>query len=85
LQKEKASETLIEFIRRIGCQKVMDLNIQVDYNNLVSKTTSDSNSAELHVVDGIWLINTHSSGQAKVKQIKTIAKELHLEIKVFLL
>ncbi|MBR1464400.1 MAG: DUF262 domain-containing protein [Prevotella sp.] len=85
IQKEKANETLIEFIRRTGCNRVKELNIKVDYNNLVSEAKDGTNSSEFHKVDDKWFINTHSSSQAKVKQIKTISEALGLQIKVHLL
>ena len=85
LQKEKASETLIAFIRRIGCEKVNSLNIKVDNNNLVFEASSDALSSEHHNIDGKWCINTHSSTKAKVKHIVTIARSLNLDIKVSML
>lgn len=85
LQKEKASETLIEFIRRIGCENVNKLNIKVDNNNLVFEPSPNVQSSEHHKADDRWCINTHSSTKAKVKHIVTIAKALNIDIKVSML
>lgn len=85
LQMSKASDTLTEFIRRVGYQKVRALGISIDRMNLVSNTKDNKYGAEQHQVAPGWYVNTHSNGETKVRQIQRISDALHLGIKVKLI
>lgn len=85
LQMSKASDTLTEFIRRVGYQKVRALGISIDRMNLVSNTIDKKYEANQHQVASGWFVNTHSNGETKVRQIQRISDALHLGIKVELI
>ena len=85
LQMSKASDTLTEFIRRVGYQKVPALGISIDRMNLVSNTIDKKYEANQHQVASGWFVNTHSNGETKVRQIQRISDALHLGIKVELI
>ena len=85
LQMSKASDTLTEFIRRVGYQKVRALGISIDRTNLVSNTIDKKYEANQHQVASGWFVNTHSNGETKVRQIQRISDALHLGIKVELI
>lgn len=85
LQMSKASDTLTEFIRRVGYQKVRALGISIDRMNLVSNTIDNKYEANQHQVASGWFVNTHSNGETKVRQIQRISDALHLGIKVELI
>ena len=80
LQLDNASDTLTEFIRRAGYQRVRALGIKVDHINLVSNTKdSKYASAQYEVVRG-WYVNTHSNNKTKARQISKISKALKLDV-----
>lgn len=80
LQLDKASDTLTEFIRRVGFQKVRALGIMIDRMNLVSNTKDNKYGAEQHQISPGWYVNTHSNGETKVRQIKKISDALELGV-----
>lgn len=85
LQMSKAGDTLTEFIRRVGYQKVRALGISIYRMNLVSNTIDKKHEANQHQVASGWFVNTHSNGETKVRQIQRISDALHLGIKVELI
>lgn len=85
LQMSKASDTLTEFIRRVGYQKVRALEIKVDRINLVSNSKDSKYSAEQHEVAKGWYVNTHSNNETKLRQINKISKALGIDVKAELI
>lgn len=85
LQLNKASDTLAEFIRRVGYQKVRDLNIKVDRINLVSNTKDSKYGAEQKEIAKGWYVNTHSNNDRKKAIIEKISKVYKLGVKAILI
>lgn len=85
LQLDKAADTLTEFIRRAGYQRVRELGITIDRINLVSDIKDFKYGASQHKVAPGWYVNTHSNGETKVKQIRRISEALNLNVSVKLI
>lgn len=82
IQRNKASETLVEFIRFVGYQKVRTIGIIVDRIPLVSNTKDKKYGDRQYEVASGWYVNTHSDSTRKAKLIKIISDALNLGVKV---
>jgi hypothetical protein len=74
-----AYETLIESIKKIGWERVRDLNIVVNKLPFISNKKYDIDQHE--IVKGIYII-THSSTKRKKEILDYISDELGLNLKV---
>lgn len=81
----KASETLAEFVRRIGYQKVREIGLVMDGGPLVTNRPDDRYKSNFLEVARGWYVNTHMNNLTKERIIKKIAKALNLNIKVEIL
>lgn len=77
-----AIETLKASLRRIGLQRVHDLNIQHAGYNLVSKQKRPSDGQIWqHELDG-WYIYSNTTNLVKINDLRFISDKLHLGLKV---
>ena len=77
-----AIETLKASLRRIGLQRVHDLNIQHSGYNLVSKQKRPSDGQIWqHELDG-WYIYSNTTNLVKINDLRFISDKLHLGLKV---
>lgn len=83
ISERKTTETLVKVIRKIGIQKVFDLQMKCDRELLVSQTPQVMKNPQF-VEDGYY-INSHSSTQAKKRQLEYISDRLNLDLKVEIL
>ena len=79
IKHQKAMDTFVEVIRKIGIQRVKNLNIEVYGRDLIS--TSDDGAVARRKVDGYHI---HSNSQTKKKSdvLKEIASHLGDPVKV---
>lgn len=83
IQESKASETMVEAIRRAGAKRAMEVNIPHDGKNLVTSVNSGwSPHASVHVVERGVYVDTHSSTATKKTQLEKLFKALDLKWKV---
>ena len=77
-----AIETLKASLRRIGLQRVHDLNIQHSGYNLVSKQKRPTDGQIWqHELDG-WYIYSNTTNLVKINDLRFISDKLHLGLKV---
>lgn len=77
-----AIETLKASLRRIGLQRVHDLNIQHAGYNLVSKQKRPSDGQIWqHELDG-WYIYSNTTNLVKINDLRFISDKLHLGLQV---
>lgn len=77
-----AIDTLIAVLRRIGLQRVHELNIQHAGYNLVSRVKRPSNGPIWqHELDG-WYIYSNTQNLVKMNDLLYISEKLHLGLKV---
>ena len=77
-----AIETLKASLRRIGLQRVHDLNIQHSGYNLVSKQKRPSDGQIWqHELDG-WCIYSNTTNLVKINDLRFISDKLQLGLKV---
>ena len=77
-----AIDTLIAVLRRIGLQRVHELNIQHAGFNLVSRVKRPSNGPIWqHELDG-WYIYSNTQNLVKMNDLLYISEKLHLGLKV---
>jgi len=76
---KKAADTLIETIKKIGIERVRELNINVRGYNLVGK--EKSHKYMQHYVNGYYIC-THSSTKEKKEQLQKISQKLSLQLKI---
>lgn len=82
IQEYKAADTLCRVIKEIGPEKVEELGISVDYQNLVLRNLGTQHPGGLHDIGNNYFVNTHSSTAAKKRQLEKIFSTLHLSWKV---
>lgn len=79
IAEEKAADTLVSVIKRVGMEQVEKLGILVNSENIVSRTPSKKYSEALA---SPFYIKTHSNTAQKKRNIEQIAAALNLELKV---
>ena len=80
----QAIQTFIDTIKRVGFERVAELNIQQGGGyNLVSKTRRPIEPGKIwqHESDG-WFIYSNISNGTKVADLKLISKHFHLNLKI---
>lgn len=77
-QSSKSVETLIEFIKYVGVEKVASLNIKRNGEYLVSRTPSIKYAdSQKHIGDG-WYVMGHTSTRYKVIDAECISQAFNL-------
>ena len=80
--KNTAIETFKTVLRRIGLERIHMLNIMHSGYNLVSRTKRiDGKISWQHELDG-WYIYSILCNEVKIKDLKRISRELHLNLKI---
>lgn len=79
IAREKASDTLVEVIRRAGFERVEQLGLRVNGENIVSRSPSKK-YYETSVPP--FFIKTHSNTAQKKKNIEEISQSLSLDLTV---
>lgn len=82
IQDNKAANTFCQVIKEIGPEKVEELGISVDYQNLVLRNLGAQHLRGMHDVGNNFFVNTHSSTTAKKRQLEKIFLAFHLSWKV---
>lgn len=82
IQEYKAADTLCRVIKEIGPEKVEELGISVDYQNLVLRNLGTQHLGGMHDIGNNYFVNTHSSTAAKKRQLEKIFSALDLPWKV---
>lgn len=82
IQEKKAALTMVKVIELAGVEKVAALNIPHDGDKLVSRTRHPLYSGNQQALSKGYLLNTHSSTEAKKRQLERILAFLHLKWKV---
>lgn len=77
--EDKAADTLVRALEKIGFSKVEALNIPVNKENIVSRSPSMRYN---EVKYGGFYIKTHSSTEQKKKNLERISEELDLSLSV---
>lgn len=85
ITNKKALVAFISTLEKIGLQKVCDLNLSVDKQNLVTHHPVDNGSAANWHQVGDWYVNTHSSTSEKARCLRKISKSLSLGLSVEIL
>jgi superfamily II DNA or RNA helicase len=80
ISEEKATNTFIEVVRKIGIDKIFPLDLRICGHPLVS-TSLDKTYAQHEISNGLFLA-THSSTQDKKKRLDEISNRLGLGLKV---
>lgn len=78
VQGGSASETMILTINRIGPKRVAELHLPSYGVNLVSREGNTTYSRENHLLDGGYVLCTHSSTDDKINKLEKISKLLNL-------
>lgn len=78
VQGGSASETMILTINRIGPKRVAELDLPSYGVNLVSREGNTTYSRENHLLDGGFVLCTHSSTDDKINKLEKISKLLNL-------
>ena len=84
IQEATAAETLVEFIRWVGVERVRDLGIIVDRNPFISTNSTPNHSESSKKLLGGYFVETHSDTNKKRRLINRIATGLNLRISVSL-
>ena len=79
-----ACVTFAKCIEKIGAAEVASIGIKLDGGPLVarSKVSFGRYQEAAREVRGGWFVNTHSSTQAKVKILTTIAEKCQIKLKI---
>lgn len=82
--QQKVSETLAEVVRRIGVDRVRNLNLQVLGHDLISDELHPNaryRSGQLPVGENLYVM-TYCDSEAKLRIIKEMSAQLNLGLKV---
>jgi hypothetical protein len=82
IQEEKAANTLCQVIKEVGPEKVYNLHIPLDGNNLVIKGENPDKHSGIHYIGDNYYVNTHSNTISKKRQLERIFQALNLGWKV---
>lgn len=80
LENQFAYQTFCQAIEKIDPEKAAALELRQSGINIVSKVKDEFYNQ--HEVKGGWFILTHSSTALKKEHLETIAKALHIKLKV---
>lgn len=81
IHNARACDTFMNVIELLDPKTVADLNIIKEGRPLVSKEQYPELHGQ-HMIEGGWLVNTHSSTLDKSKSLKKIAELLKIQLKV---
>ena len=81
IQEVKAKDTFVEAIKKIGLQRVHDLDVKFNNSSIVSKALNKKYMKDTVEMDG-WYIMTHSNTQDKKSKLEKISWALKLGLKV---
>lgn len=81
IQEAKAKDTFVEAIKKIGLQRVHDLDVKFNNSSIVSKVLNEKYMKDTVEMDG-WYIMTHSNTQDKKSKLEKISWALKLGLKV---
>lgn len=87
IQAPKAKDVLAMAIEKIGASKVAALALLSAGEPLVTndKSLLQKNPSQVAEIKGGWFVKTKSSTEAKMKQVKTIAEALKIDLEVKLI
>lgn len=83
ISEKTAADTLVKFIQKVGAQKVADLKILVNNENIVSTTASPNGYGEKFVSP--HYIKTHSNTAQKRRNIEDISRALGISCEVIII
>ena len=81
IQEAKAKDTFVEAIKKIGLQRVHDLDVKFNNSSIVSKALNKKYMKDTVEMDG-WYIMNHSNTQDKKSKLEKISWALKLGLKV---
>lgn len=81
IRHDKAKDTFIEAIRRVGIDRVRPLGLTFCRVPIISNKRDSKYGKAQHMVEGGWLILTHSSTKDKKKMLDEIAQSLNINMK----
>jgi len=84
-QEGRVSNTLVDVIKYAGAEKVRELNISINNDNLVTNKLTPTYESSLKPVGADLFVHTNSSTQTKFAQIQQISDELILGLKLELI
>jgi hypothetical protein len=82
ISEKTAAGTLVKFIQKVGIESVANLDIVVNSENIVSKSSSKRGYNETSITP--FFIKTHSSTAQKKRNIEDIAKALDLSCEIII-
>lgn len=82
IQENKAAQTMVKAIESAGASRIAALNIPHDGDLLVTKKRHPLYSGSQQPLSNGYYVNTHSSTEAKKRQLDRISAALHLGWKV---
>jgi hypothetical protein len=82
ISERTAAGTLVKFIQKVGIEKVANLEILVNKENIVSKLASKKGYGETPIPP--FFIKTHSSTAQKKRNIEDISRALGLSCEVLI-
>jgi hypothetical protein len=82
ISEKTAAATLVKFVQKAGMENVAGLGIQVNKENIVSRTESKRGYNETHIFP--FYVKTHSSTSQKKKHIDDISDALSLGCEVMI-
>jgi hypothetical protein len=81
ISNNNVAKLLSEVIEFVGPEKVSTIGIKNRFE-LVSKNKYTGHYGAQQMIEGGWLVYTHSSTQEKILQIERISKELNLNLEI---
>lgn len=82
IEEKTAAATMVQFVKHVGVDRVMTVDLLVDGNAFVSSNPVIKHSHSSWKPLGAYYIGTHTNNIEKQEQILKIAKELGIEVEV---
>lgn len=79
---KKTSATFIETLRRIGVEKLQQVDLKLCHLPLISKEIYPKYEQWMKPLDEGWYVNTQSTSEQKYLQLNSIVRQLKLDIKL---
>lgn len=74
--------TFVETLRNIGVERLQEINLELCHLPLIAKEIYPKYKQWMKPLDDGWYVNTQSTSEQKYLQLKSITKQLDLDIKI---